>query len=294
MVQVDQARHDIILGMLDGWLKSIREQSELNKKADEKRAIERLDTAYSTYKKSVESKQDPNFPLFAVGMIIVGTGIHQALLPAVENGAVPFNPVANMADKALPVMGDMRAELGLIGAIYAAGLQYFTVAQIASATVGGKAKPSDAAFAQGYATNVIGLVTSPTFNSYLMAIVTRSLKKSDINDRNLNDLSAIVKMILLASALTMLYKQEAGKMLSEEFAGMLNGSITFDAKDIRTKLISMINSNLEGIQSSQLKERVLSSLLEYFDTDPSMENLADPAKVFAGLYATMPRGDLGG
>lgn len=293
-IQVDQGRHNIITGMLEGWLKSIQVQADLNKKAEEKRAIERLSETYGTYRNSVDPNQDPNFGLFAVGMIIVGTGIHQALLPSVASGSVPFNPVANMADKTLlPIMGDMRAELGLIGAIYAAGLQYFTVAQIASLAVGSKAKPADSAFAEGYARNVMGLVDNPTFNSYLMAVVTRGLKKSEISESNIAELSAMVKMILLASALTMLYKNEAGKMLSEEFAGMLKGTIAFKESDIKFRLVTMINSNLADM-SPDLKARALSSLLEYFDTDPSIDSLGDPAKVFAGLYATLPRGDLGG
>lgn len=294
-LQMEETRHKIIIGMLDGWLKSIQEQADRSKKEDEKRAIEGLSIAYHTYRHEVDLQADSNFPLFAVGMIIVGTGIHQMMLPSSNMGGVDFNPVVDMYAKTImPMMGDMRAELGLIGAIYAAGIQYFTLAQIASESVGKNARPKDGEFAKGYAENVVKLIGDPQFNAYLLAIVARGVPQGEsLVKERLREQCAMVKVVLLSSALAMLYKSEAGKMTSLEFAAMLKGEIKFQDGDIRATLVALIRENLDEI-SPALKEVILGALLEYFDSDPAIEALGDPAKVFAGIYGTLPRGDLAG
>jgi hypothetical protein len=291
--QIASSKHEIISQMLDNWIKSIQEQAERNKRDDEKRVIDGLSIAYHTYNHEVNMKTDPNFPIFAVGLIIAGTGIYQSLAPVVNNLGVEFNPVIDMYKQAVvPVMGDMRAELGLIGALYASGLQYFTVAQIAAE--GGAKKPNELEFAKGYAENVVKLIGDASFNAYVMALVTQGTAKGEsLSDERVKELAAMVKLVLLASALAMLYKAEAGKMTSLEFAAMINGEIQFAQGDIRAILIALIRDQLQ-LLSPSIRARIWTSLLEYFDSDPKIEALGDPAKVFAGIYGTLPRGDLEG
>ena len=292
-LKMDQARHDIVTAMLDSWLESIQKTAEQNKRIAEKKVIEKLDLAYQEFKRQGARESDGNFPLFVVGLIIVGTGIHQSILPDPTLGTVQMNPVVSMYNHvAIPVMGDMRAELGLIGAMFSAGIKYFTVAQ--AAAEGSSEKLKDGAFAKGYAENIIGLISSNSFNQYLMAIVVRSIPKGQTLDpKRSSELVAMVKIILLSSALAMLYQVETGKMKGAEFAGMLSGTIVFPEADIRSRLIDLIRSHLK-LMNPKDREKTLTALLEYFDGDPSIDSLADPSKVFAGLYEALPRGELAG
>lgn len=297
--------YDMVMDMLEAWITSIQVQADKNKKDSEikeierkeieKQDLQRMAVALDTYKKT-DYKDDPNFALFAVGMIITGTAMLQATLPVVDSGPMSFNPVVDMYSKtAIPTIADMNAQLALVGGLYAAGVQYFTLAQIASESANAQNQPKDAAFAKGYAENMVALVVSPTFNSYLTAIVTRGIPETEaLSEENITETSSMLKVVLLASALGMLYKMEAGKMTGLEFMGMLNGNIKFGKDDIRSKLITLINANLAGITTPGLKDTVLASLQSYFDSDPHIDTLADPAKVFVGIYRTLPRGDLSG
>lgn len=298
-VLAEQSKHDIIMNMLDGWIKNIREIGEQSEKDYQKKTIEAMDLAFRTYRDHGNPQKDVNFPLFSVGLIIVGTGITQAMLPnKIDPGVtqIGVNPVLNMYTHAIvPNMNEMVA-LGMIGAIYGAGIQYFTVAEIAAkGATGDKEKPKDNVFAQGYAKNMISLVNSSSFNSYLMAIVTQNIPKGQtVSPESAFERIAMVKMILLSSALAILYQAEAGKMSGEEFAGMLNGTIKFEAGNIRANLVSLIRANLDIVKDPKVRSAILNSLLEFFDTDPSIETLSKPAELFKKLGENLHRGDITG
>lgn len=292
-VKMQETQHDVITKMLDAWLASIKQIAEDNKRADEKRVIDKMAVAHEVYKKQEAIQPNDNFPIFAVGLIIAGTGIQATMIPDQVIGNVQFNPVVNMYNKvAMPVISDMSVQLGIIGSIFAAGIQYFTIAQLASGAADGKATKKDLAFAKGYAENMLALVGTPHFNSYLTAIVAQSVPKDTTTSPQRSiELVAMLKVILLSSALAMVYKAEAGKMTGTEFAGMLSGNIKFEAGDVRASLITQIKTNLK-LLSPKDQEKFLLTLLEYFDGDPSIDTLADPSKVFSGIYGEVPRGEL--
>jgi hypothetical protein len=296
-----QKKHDIIMNMLDGWIKNIQEITAQSEKDYQKKTIDAMDTAFRTYRDHGNPIKDPNFPLFSVGLIIVGTGITQAMLPNNVDAAVTqigINPVLNMYTHAIVANMNEMVALGMIGAIYGAGVQYFTVAEIAAKGAGdggGKEKPKDSVFAQGYAKNMMNLVKSESFNSYLTAIVTQNIPKGGfVSPESTLERAAMVKMILLSSALAIIYQAEAGKMTGEEFAGMLNNTIKFEDGNIRAQLVSLIKANLNLIQDPKVRGAIVNSLLEFFDTDPSIETLSKPAELFKKLGAKVPRGDLSG
>lgn len=291
-VQMQQKQSDIINAMLDAWLRSLQQIADENKRADEKRVIDKMAIAHQVNKQMEAVQPNDNFPIFAVGMIIVGTSIQSTMIPD-PIGSVQLNPVVNMYNQVVaPVISDINIQLGMIGAIFAAGTQYFTIAQMAAGSAEGKAPKKDIAFAKGYAENMLGLVASASFNTYLTAIVAQSVPKdTTVSPQRSIELVAMLKIILLSSALAMVYKAEAGKMTGTEFAGMLSGNIKFEAGDVRANLILQIKSNLSMISAPD-REKLLSTLLEYFDNDPSIDTLSDPSKVFAGIYGDVPRGEL--
>lgn len=292
----EQKKHEIIMNMLDGWIENIREITKQSEKEYQKKTIEAMDQAFRTYRDFGSPEKDPNFPLFSVGLIIVGTGITQAMLPNKVDPSISqigINPVLNMYNQAIVPNVNQMVALGMIGAIYGAAIQYFTVAEIAAKGTETKDKKKDTLFAEGYAKNMIDLVKSSSFNSYLMAIVTQNVPKGEtVSPESAFERIAMVKMILLSSALAILYQAEAGKMKGQEFAGMLNGTIQFAPGNIRAQLVSLIKANLDIVKDPKVKEAIITSLMEYFDTDPSIDNLSKPAELFKQLGETLPRGDL--
>lgn len=293
-----QKQHEIIMNMLDGWIKNIREIAAQSEKDYQKKVIEAMDQAFHTYKDHGNISKDPNFPLFSVGMIIVGTGVFQAMLPNKVDPAVSqigINPVLSMYTHVIEPNVNQMVNLGMIGAIFGAGVQYFTVAEIAAKGTEGKEEKKGSIFAEGYAKNMKDLINSPSFNSYLMAIVTQNVAKGEsISPEGVLERVAMVKMILLASALAILYQAEAGKMTGDEFAGMLDKTIKFEEKNIRSTLVNMILENLNTVKDPKVRTAILNSLLEFFDTDPSIETLSKPAELFKKLGEKLPRGDIGG
>jgi hypothetical protein len=295
--QVEDATHKIITAMLDSWIINLQKNADESKRADEKKTIEKMAVSYQEIKHQQAIAPNEIFPIFAIGMIIMGTGITQALLPDPTVGTVQMNPIVSMYNQTIPhVMTDMQAQMSMIGAIFAVGVQYFTVAQLASSESGkaGKEAQKDLNFAKGYAENMIGLISSAPFNSYLMAIVSQSIPgDKTLAPQKALDLVTMLKIILLSSALALLYQAKAGKMTSTEFAGMLSGNIQFAPDDMHGKLIVQIKAHL-ALLSPKDQEKILTSLLEYFDTSPNLDTLADPSKVLQGMYARSPKGDLPG
>lgn len=299
-ILTEQNKHQIIMNMLDGWIKNVREIAAESEKDYQKRTVEAMDHAFRTYRDHGGSNKDPYFSLFAVGMIIVGTGITQAILPTNVDPKVTqigINPVLDMYTQVITPNMEQMVALGMIGTIFGAGVQYFTAAEVAakeSNNAANKEGQKDTAFAVGYAKNMIDLVNSGNFNGYLMAIVTQNIEKGGvtISPDSAFERIAMVKMILLSSALAMIYQAEAGKMTGTEFAGMLNGTIHFAEGNVRAQLVALIKENLGLVKDAKVREAILNSLLEFFDSEPSLDTLAKPAELFRKLGEKLPMGDI--
>lgn len=292
-LQLAKQQHEVIMSMLESWSKNIQEQAEMSEKAEERRSLERMANMYQLNKKEIQKEQDATFPIFTMGLMLTGVmGMQHVMMPTIDAASIGINPIADMSAAAmLPKLGDMRAELGLIGAIYAAGIQYFTVAQLATESTNKSTSPKPGDFAKGFAENVISLLGNAEFNHYLLAIVTQTTQKNEkLTPEKQQELVSTVKLVLLSSALAMLYKVEAGKMTSIEFAAMVKGEITFEKGSLQHTLVGLIRNMLDNM-SPKMRELVTLSLLEYFDKDPAIENLANPAKVFGGMYETLPSRD---
>lgn len=294
-VKMDQNRHDIVMQMLDKWIENLQKIAKENRKDNEEKSLKTLEISLHEIKHQQTSQPNEIFPIFALGFIVIGTGILQGITPdTLGVGAVQNNPIVNMSNHVIPpssIIGDTTAQLALLGSLFVTGVQYFTVAQLI-AQEGGKEAPKDAAFAKGYAENILGLVGTASFNSFLMAIVTQSVPKDKtIAPQRAGELVAMVKIILLSSALAMLYQAEAGKMTGTEFAAMLSGNIKFEVGDLKGQLVTQLKANLK-LLSPKDQEKIITGLLEFFDGNPSMETLAEPSKVFAGLARTLSRGEL--
>lgn len=294
--QLNTAQHEIIMAMLDKWIQSVHAQAVESRKADLKRRIDGISIAFHTYQHQVNPTMDPHFPTFSVGVVLGAIGVHEALL--LTPPAVLANPVAQMAQAIMaPAASQMAA--GLMGSlvIFGFGLQYATAAQYAKGE--GKQQVDERKFAKEYSNNVLALIGSSNFNDFLKAIVTSNSEEGKpVDDEKREEVIAKVKIILLSSALQSLYLSEYGGMSGDEFVSMLlsksdPNALRFAEGDDKNNLIYLIRGYLTFLDNNpQNRENFIASLKAYYDSKPSLSTLADPAKVLAGVYNALPRGEI--
>lgn len=298
-LEIEQTKHDTIMTMLDTWIESVKKIQEETEKADLKRMIDGISIAFHSYQHSISPTLDNNFPTFSVGVVLGAIGVHEALL-STPLTQVAMNPIVDMATSAVPyVMGDMRAELGLIGTlvIFGYGLQYGAVASQAKNEAGQKF--DEKSYARNFAEQVLSTISDAQFNAYLLAIVSQSSSGSEaMTDQGKSQSIAVVKLVLLASALAALYHAEAGKMTGQEFAAMIREKkgegddvIKFSDGDFKNNFIYLIRGYMTFLEPIQ-QAKFMEAMMEFFDKDPSISTLADPSKAFADMNTTLRREEL--
>lgn len=271
-----------------------------DKKADEKRTsedsamanrgpppiqsiIENFQSRLNVGDKSARNNVVTMTSMLVISASFIGNvGGSMQAMPASET---PFNvicdsigPIQNM------IPSDMRAELGLIGAMFATGAMY----QAAVVTVAkGVAGPNiDLKFAKNYAAQTIGWIKSEEFNNFLGAMfIGKTENGQPITEERKKQIAAIMKVTLLMNALALIEKVQIGHLTGEELKAMIDpeGAIKIGANDSRAPLIQLIRENLKQMTEPQ-KEELLSSLFAYYETQPKLEKLTEPVNDFKALF----------
>lgn len=145
------------------------------------------------------------------------------------------------------------AQLGLIGALFSAGLQQFSVAEVEVSRKGGKADSGEAA--KKYAENVQKFIKSDAFNNFVAMIVSNV---PGVDKMKPTDKAALTKEILstmryrlLASAAVEIYKANVGWLKEPiDIKNLVTGNIKLDpTKDGDKKLIAAgLDSLLEQLK----------------------------------------------
>lgn len=293
---LDETQHAIISQLLDKWLISIKENADAAKEKDEKqriikhdiqRQIDGLSAVKSSYQNSQEA-QDANFAAVSLGIIITGIGITQAMMPNPTTGTISVNPIQDIANTTIQ---QIAPDLTMVIPVFCMGILYSTAAEVINKPANGEEK-KDFAFAKQYAENIRNLVGSASFNNFLMALVTVNVAKGEpVSEERMTQLMSAVKLVLLASSLALVYIAEAGGMTSIEFRAMLNGSVSFPADDVRSKLLGDIKELLKRMDPEEAHD-MLAALDRFFDNNQTLDTLSSPSKVFQNLNTFLPRGDL--
>lgn len=182
--------------------------------------------------------------------------------------------------------GDMRAELGLLGTFFATSLYQYTRLETL-----GMAKSTDGnstinlQFAQNYAKNTIALVSGDELIPFVNAMIIGRMQAGGQipNDLRSPQLVSQAKVALLALSLALMYKVQNRTISDEEIAALRNGTIPTTADPTSATLIGLIHANLKDL-SAKGRSEILQGLTAYFDSDPSLEELADPKVALARIY----------
>ena len=237
--------------------------------------------------KSTPVNDNDGLPIFAMGSV-AGIGAAGATSITAMVSVSDGPSLSHMEQIVVAIVpDDMRAQLGLIGALMAAPLFIYTAnaATAATTTADTPDKVRDLNSARNWARSLIATLRGNAFDNFVTVnVLNRMAGGRDISPERRQQLLSIAKIILLSSAMMAIYKLETGKITGQEWFAMLNGQMTLPEGDIRNQLVAQIHSYLADLDPPEAT-RLLTALAGFADTDPSAADVVEPGRVFAGILA---------
>lgn len=274
LLEMRKEYNEFCINLLDKWSENVKEIAE----QQQKRAVSTFYLALKDYIQQSERSEETNAAGIASMMMIAA-----ALVSGVIGvGAVVQNVSIQAIQQAIaPVLafaGDMRAELGLIGALFGTASMYQATAQtlLSKGSAGGDL---DLAFGRNFANDVIRTITGADFNQFLTSMI--AVREGTPESKN--NFPALAKLALLLNAMALMTKLEVGHLTAEELGAMIMKKIKFEGNDPRTRLVELINAQLD-LLDPQIKADVLNALLTYYDNNPSVQNMANPIHALRTIF----------
>lgn len=301
--------HEICMHVLDAWAENIKAQVEAAKqlekspshvaKVERERAI-RLGLVQNVKDYAEQLKIDKNDGMLqSVASALVITGAFTGLLvkSVVDVASTPLVGITpqidfsvNFASQALaPIAEDFRAQLGLIGAWAMGTMATYSILEATGEKPGKQI--DDKTLANKYASKIISLLNSDQLNNFIMALlVNRTENGQPLSNERKAELSAVLKLILLASALAAIYKSKTGKITGEEFLELSDGTSMKPEEGIEAQLVQAIKMQFKDMDEDT-KTKVLNALARYMDTDPKLAKLFNVGTTFDNVNENLVRPD---
>lgn len=200
-----------------------------------------------------------------------GIGADSALL-GIQLSASPVADALAAAGPTSGLPGDYQAAAAMVAALlYGGAVNRATAETIAQ-------KGPQAQYDLNFATN---------FAKQIMAIVTKDIGKGDPTNPYRESQNNMIRLMLSAIALNMLYRSAYGGMHGKEFAGLLSG----DAKNLEPpirelvdQLASLVNFYLP--KDPKAREETLARLMEYVDSKDSVDSMLQTSRLFTSSLDT--------
>lgn len=284
-----------------------KNQAEINPSAASKNeTIEARNSAIPRYDSSILSenlanysslitKKDPDavgaLP-FAMTSLIIPLTVSSGLLDTVSTRQVAVNPSVDtafvnnlVAGLPLGQQSDMRAELGLIGALFCVGALNYAEAQNTTEAIRGNKPHNNKQLAENYAAKILTTISDPNFDKFLAGMFSGKIDSAGnrLSPTQLNERIAIFKMVLLATAIMALYAADAKHITKEDFNGMLNGTTTPNPGK-ETDLIKAFNQiKNSGQISASMYALLMQGLQDYADTNPDFKSFFKVDDAFTAI-----------
>lgn len=218
---------------------------------------------------------------FAMASIIIPGTITPGIIDTVSTRQVAVNPsvdtsVVNNLVNGLPLgaQNDMRAELGLLGALFCVGCLNYAEAKNTAEAVKGTKEHSQKQLAENYAEKILTTINNPNFDKFLAGMFAGKVDNhgNKMNQTKLDERIAIFKLVLLSTALMALYAAEAKHITKEDFDGMLNGT-TQPRSQKETDLVNAFRAVRDsGKISSSTYSVLLQGLQDYANSNPNFKS----------------------
>jgi hypothetical protein len=201
--------------------------------------------------------------------LAVGTDSTAPLGVTLSSG--PVADALNAAGPTSGLPGDYQAAAAMVAALLNGG----AVAKATQNTIAAPGAPQpnyDLNFALDYAKNI-------------MAIVTKNIgESSDPNNKNQNNM---MRLMLSAMALNMVYRAAYGGMAGVDMASLLNGGSTKDIpnKDVRDtvdQLVALVNSYIPPSK----RDVIIARLSEYVDSKDPVDSMLETTGLFTSALAS--------
>lgn len=272
-----------------------------------------LDAATSTMSlaaaASLAAVSSPTFhdippPVLAAAIIISGKSAGNTIITTDTSasdsaGVTPVEDNINILMNTIPTPQEMRAEFAYLCGLFAHAAQYMAAAEtLPKSKEDVQSKLIDKKFAEHYAKILLILVNSSDFLAAAMVTLSRMTENHlPLTKARQLELIAMLKITLLAMALALAYRTEVGgnasTMTAQEFIALLDGTMDLPEDDIKKELAAAISALMQEkndagkpIISPRNNKLLFKAILEYLESNPNVEELCNPVRIFAKLLDT--------
>lgn len=188
-------------------------------------------------------------------------------------------------DASLIIPGNAGVQLGWIAALIGAGLMNQTMVDtIPNFKPGTKPQQVDITDARVFAKNVIEILNNPEINLFVQAMVINKPEES-LMMADPKKATAMVKAVLLAMALALVYRVEYGGISKVELEDMRNGKLT-STDELKNGLAGLLRDYLS--QLSSVEQKLLkNALFDYLASKPPLDHLMKPHLVMRGTLQNL-------
>lgn len=271
---------ELLSKLLDNWnvsvKKSIKEDDDYKNSPVAQAIDETLKDGTAAF-----AQNNAMIAMFMLGTTYAVSGNEIVQVDEVGKNGIPLS--VSVLQEMVP--SDMRAELGLLGAM----MMNMAVYQSAFSTVvetggkGGKQELTEA-FAKNYADQLLSLVNKGDFNEFLSKIVTFQLQQGSqtekVSPQLVQQWANIAKLSMLVSALALFYKAETGGMSGIEVAswakGLMDGKI--DSKDPKAPLVNVMHTLFKSLEPAD-RQKAIEMVMDFLDSKPSLDDMSKPMRV---------------
>lgn len=228
---------------------------------------------------SAKVHSDPFYPSssFLAGCVICGADVLRNSTKDMSPEAglqSPKSPVADVLFAVGPTSNlavDYLAAAALIAALLSNGAVYKATDDTLNKNANKDTPPKDLDFAINYARNII-------------AIVTYKSAAKEILNKEIQEQNRLVRLMLSAMALNMLYRAAYGGMTGEEFGSVLKGEtqdLPEKIKPLIDQLAFLIKANLSSNEKSRTETII--RLMDYVDTKDSIDSMLQSTQILKNL-----------
>lgn len=138
--------------------------------------------------------------------------------------------------------------------------------------------------ARAYAQTIAEFILDPHFDTFVMSRILKNVDLKAVPKEKLSEFVITMKATLLANALAALDKIQTGGAIIRgiDIKDLLNGNIKVEEGDFRHALVKLVNEQL-NLLPERTRDSVLASMTRYFDTNPDLSTMLDPAEAFLAL-----------
>ncbi len=288
-LQANDQLEGTMRGVLDSWQESTAKYVKASKEHNEESKVQQEKLDSQRWVQDVYNLGQVQAPHSTAASAVMAAGLTGVMAGNKIDPSDPqhlvFNANQNGIQAATPMIpSDMRAELGLLGALLMtpAGFQATALTIGKSEQTQGQQVSKD--FAHNYGDRMLNMVNDKGFTGWLQTIIqAKAPGDSPVSKEQLGEWTAGFKLGMLMSAYAVDYKAQYGGVSGKEVLGEMKNLSLLDA-GARAPLLDAIRQQYAAL-SPGMQKLVEERLGNWLDSSPKLDALMDPIKIYSALSA---------